>query len=124
MFLQNKDSIWDLFWNKERTYGDIWLPFEKSQCQFNFEGSSPDKQKRLFEIYELEAKHLIEQRLPAPSLDFVLKCSHTFNLLEARGVISVTERTAIISRIRNLAREVAHLWLEERNSLGLPLISK
>ena len=122
MFLQNKESIWDLRWNKERTYGDIWLPFEKGHCQFNFEGSSPDSQKRLFEIYELEAKNLIEQKLPAPSLDFVLKCSHTFNLLEARGVISVTERTSLISRIRSLARQVAELWLEERNALGLPLL--
>ncbi len=121
MYLQNVDSIWDLNWNKTRTYGDIWLSFEKGQCKFNFEESDPERQKNLFEIYELEARNMIDQKLPAPSLDYILKCSHTFNLLEARGVISVTERTAIIARIRNLAREVAELWHEERKSLGFPL---
>ena len=64
------------------------------------------------------------QNLPAPALDFVLKCSHTFNLLEARGVISVTERTATIGRIRNLARQVAEAWLAERRALGYPLLSE
>ena len=69
-----------------------------------------------------EAADLIEKQLPAPALDFVLKCSHTFNLLEARGVISVTERTATIGRIRNLARKVAEGWLAEREALGFPLL--
>ena len=87
MYLQDVESIWDLSWNTERSYGDIWLPFEKGQCQFNFEASNPDRLKQLFAIYEAEASDLIEQNLPAPALDFVLKCSHTFNLLEARGVI-------------------------------------
>ena len=97
------------------------MPFEKSQCHFNFEVADPDRQKKLFELYELEAQNLLQKKLTAPSLDYVLKCSHTFNILEARGVISVTERTAIIARIRNLARQVAHLWLEERKSLNFPL---
>ena len=77
--------------------------------------------RNLFEIYEEEAYQLIKKKLPAPSLDYVLKCSHTFNLLEARGVISVTERTKIIARIRSLARKVAEAWLEERKILGYPL---
>ena len=124
MFLQNIESIWDLNWNKNRKYGDIWMPFEKGQCQFNFEASDPERQKQLFEIYEQEAKSLIDKKLPAPCLDYVLKCSHTFNLLEARGVISVTERTAVIGRIRTLARQVAELWLQERESLGFPLCKK
>ena len=76
----------------------------------------------MFAIYEAEAGDLIEQKLPAPALDFVLKCSHTFNLLEARGVISVTERTATIGRIRTLARRVAEAWLAERETLGFPLL--
>ena len=76
----------------------------------------------MFAIYEAEAADLIEKQLPAPALDFVLKCSHTFNLLEARGVISVTERTATIGRIRNLARKVAAAWLAEREALGFPLL--
>ena len=121
MYLQNVESIWDLSWNNKRNYGDIWLPFEKGQCAYNFEESNSNNLRKLFEIYEVEANQLITKNLPAPSLDYVLKCSHTFNLLEARGVISVTERTKIIARIRSLARKVAEIWLEERKSLGFPL---
>ncbi len=121
MYLQNEESIWDLQWNSVTKYGDIWLPFEKSQCEYNFEASDPDRLKKLFDIYELEAQDLIEKCLAPPALDFVLKCSHTFNLLESRGVISVTERTATIGRIRSLARKVAEIWLNERESLGFPL---
>ncbi len=124
MYLQNVESIWDLKWNNSYSYGDIWLPFEKANCKFNFEDSKPDSLFKLFDLYETESKSLVEKQLAGPALDYVLKCSHTFNLLEARGVISVTERTAIITRIRNLARKVSALWLEERNSLGFPLLSK
>ncbi|WP_320664894.1 glycine--tRNA ligase subunit alpha [Prochlorococcus sp. MIT 1223] len=122
MYLQNVESIWDLNWNKNLTYGDIWLPFEKDQCKYNFEVSDPQKLKKLFEIYEAEAKSLMQNNLAAPALEFVLKCSHTFNLLEARGVISVTERTSIISRIRSLAKEVAESWLAKRQELNFPLL--
>ncbi len=121
VYLQNVESIWDLSWNKKNKYGDIWLPFEKGQCKYNFEESNTVNLRKLFEIYEEEAHQLIAKKLPAPSLDYVLKCSHTFNLLEARGVISVTERTKIIARIRSLARKVAEAWLGEREALGFPL---
>jgi len=121
MYLQNVESIWNLSWNKNNKYGDIWLPFEKGQCKYNFEESNSENLRKLFDIYEGEAHQLITKKLPAPCLDYVLKCSHTFNLLEARGVISVTERTKIIARIRSLARNVAEAWLEERESLGFPL---
>jgi len=121
MYLQNVESIWDLSWNEKNNYGDIWLPFEKGQCAYNFEESNAANLRKLFEIYEEEANQLIAKNLPAPCLDYVLKCSHTFNLLEARGVISVTERTKIIARIRSLARNVAESWLLERKSLGFPL---
>ncbi len=123
MYLQNVESIWDLSWNKNNKYGDIWLPFEKGQCKYNFEESNSENLRKLFEIYEEEAQQLIAKKIPAPCLDYVLKCSHTFNLLEARGVISVTERTKIIARIRSLARKVAEVWLEEREVLGFPLCS-
>ena len=123
MYLQNVESIWDLSWNKKNKYGDIWLPFEKGQCKYNFEESNSDNLRKLFEIYEEEAHQLISKKLPAPCLDYVLKCSHTFNLLEARGVISVTERTKIIAKIRALARKVAEAWLGEREALGFPLLS-
>ena len=121
MYLQNVECIWDLSWNKNNKYGDIWLPFEKGLCKYNFKESNSDNLKNLFDIYEAEANQLITKKLPAPCLDYVLKCSHTFNLLEARGVISVTERTKIIARIRSLARKVAEAWLEEREQLGFPL---
>ena len=94
MYLQDVESIWDLSWDGNRSYGDIWLPFEKGHCAYNFEASNPERLKR----------------------------SHTFNLLEARGVISVTERTATIGRIRTLARQVAEAWLAEREALGFPLL--
>ena len=121
MYLQNVESIWNLSWNKNIKYGDIWLPFEKGQCKYNFEESNSDNLRKLFDIYEEEANQLIIKKLPAPSLDYVLKCSHAFNLLEARGVISVTERTKIIARIRSLARKVAEAWLKEREALEFPL---
>ncbi len=124
MYLQNVESIWQLSWNRTHSYGDIWLPFEKGQCNFNFEASDPQRLKQLFDLYEAEASALIAKQLPAPALDFVLKCSHTFNLLEARGVISVTERTATIGRIRSLARSVAEAWLAEREAMGFPLLTK
>jgi glycyl-tRNA synthetase alpha chain len=122
MYLQDVESIWDLAWDSRRSYGDIWLPFEKGQCTYNFEASNPERLKQLFALYEAEASDLVQAGLPAPALDFVLKCSHTFNLLEARGVISVTERTATIGRIRHLARQVAEAWLAEREALGFPLL--
>ena len=122
MYLQDVESIWDLQWNGERRYGDLWLPFEKGQCTYNFEASNPQRLQQLFALYEAEASDLVAAGLPAPALDFVLKCSHTFNLLEARGVISVTERTATIGRIRALARQVAEAWQAERQALGFPLL--
>ena len=124
MFLQDKESIWDLNWNKDLKYSDIWLQFEKSQCSYNFNESSAGNLRKLFEIYQAEAISLTEKKLTYPALDFVLKCSHTFNLLDARGVISVTDRAQYIEKIRNLAREVASSWIEERKSLQYPLIKK
>ena len=122
MFLQDKESIWDLNWNKDLKYSDIWLQFENSQCSYNFTESSADNLRKLFEIYQAEANNLIEKKLTYPALDFVLKCSHTFNLLDARGVISVTDRAQYIEKIRKLAREVASSWVNERETLNFPLI--
>ncbi len=121
MFLQDKKSIWDLDWNCELKYSDIWLQFEKNQCSFNFKNSNHENMRQLFEIYQNEANSLIEEDLTFPALDFVLKCSHTFNLLDARGVISVTDRAQYIEKIRNLARKVATSWIKERETLGFPL---
>ncbi len=124
MFLQDKESIWDLNWNKDLKYSDIWLQFEKSQCSYNFSESSPNNLRRLFEIYQDEANYLIEKKLTYPALDFVLKCSHCFNLLDARGVISVTDRAQYIEKIRNLAREVASSWIDAREIMDFPLMNR
>ena len=121
MFLQDKESIWDLNWNKNLKYGDIWLQFEKGQCSYNFTESNPENLRKLFEIYQEEANLLIEKKLTYPALDYVLQWSHTFNLLDARGVISVTDRAQYIEKIRKLAREVASAWMQEREFLGYPL---
>ena len=121
MFLQGKDSIWNLKWNDKITYSDIWLQFEKNQCSYNFSDSNPSNLLKLFDIYQIEAKSLIKKNLTCPALDFVLKCSHCFNLLDARGVISVTDRAQYIEKIRNLAKEVAISWKNERETLGYPL---
>ena len=116
MFLQNKESIWDLNWNQNTTYRDIWIDFEKDQCEFNFSESNPDNLRKMFGIYKDEAENLISKNLIFPALDFVLKCSHCFNLLDARGVISVTDRAQYIEKIRNLAREVANSWNKKQQN--------
>ena len=121
MYLQNVDAINKIKWNNKISYGDIFLQGEIEQCTYNFEASNPDLLFKLFNLYEQEAKQLIERGLVLPSLDYVLKCSHTFNLLDARGVIAVTERTRYIGRIRNLARQVAQRYLQQRETLGFPL---
>ena len=113
MFLQNKENIWDLNWDKNTTYRDIWLGFEKDQCNFNFRESNPSNLRKLFSLYREEAENLVSKDLTFPALDYVLKCSHCFNLLDARGVISVTDRAQYIEKIRNLAREVANSWVNK-----------
>ena len=122
MYLQEVDAFPKIRWTDELTYGDVHLQSEIEQCVYNFEASNPELLFTLFSLYEGEAAQLCERGLVAPSLDYVLKCSHTFNLLDARGLISVTERTRYIGRIRNLARRVAHLYLEQRQKLEFPLM--
>ncbi len=124
MYLQNVDAMTKIQWNDELFYGEIFLQNEIEQCTYNFEASDPDVLFKLFNLYEQETKQLIERGLVIPSLDYVLKCSHTFNLLDARGVIAVAERTRYIARIRNLAREVAQLYVQQRESLGFPLLGR
>ncbi|HBE21025.1 MAG TPA: glycine--tRNA ligase subunit alpha [Cyanobacteria bacterium UBA11149] len=121
MYLQNVDAFTKIQWNDRVTYGDVHLQGEIEQCTYNFQASNPELLFTLFSLYEQEAEQLIKRGLVAPTLDYVLKCSHSFNLLDARGVIAVTERTRYIGRIRNLARRVAHLYLQQREVLEFPL---
>ena len=121
MYLQEVEAITKIQWNEHINYGDIFLQSEVEQCTYNFEASDADLLFKLFALYEQEAKQLIDRGLVFPGLDYVLKCSHSFNLLDARGVIAVAERTRYIGRIRNLAREVATLYLQQRERLNFPL---
>jgi glycyl-tRNA synthetase alpha chain len=122
MYLQEVNSIFEIRWNDQYSYGDVFLQAEVENSTYNFEASDPETLFSLFGIYEREANRLMEAKLVLPAFDQVLKCSHTFNLLDARGVISVTERTQYIRRIRGLARQVAQLYLQQREAMGFPLL--
>ncbi|HEY9861631.1 MAG TPA: glycine--tRNA ligase subunit alpha, partial [Candidatus Obscuribacterales bacterium] len=122
MYLQGVNSIFDIRWNEKLTYGDVHLQGEVENSTYNFEASNPELLFSLFGLYAEEAERLMQQELVLPAFDYVLKCSHTFNLLDARGVISVTERTRYILKIRNLARQVAQLYLKQREAMGFPLL--
>jgi glycyl-tRNA synthetase alpha chain len=112
MFLQGKRTAFELEWAPGVTWGDVYLENEREWSKYNFEEAPVDVLTRRFDEYEAEALHLLERELPIPAYDQVLKCSHTFNLLDARGALSVTERAAYIGRIRKLARAVAEAYLE------------
>ncbi|MDI9484448.1 MAG: glycine--tRNA ligase subunit alpha [Bacillota bacterium] len=124
MFIQGVDSFFDLKWVGDVTYGDVFMQNEVEFSKFNFEASDADTLFTLFDLYESEAKRLIEAGLVLPGYDFVLKCSHTFNLLDARGAISVSERTRFIGRVRALARMAAQGYLAERERLGFPMLKR
>ena len=124
MYLQQKDNVFELEWANNITYGDIHHQGEVEFSRYNFEESNPEMLFNLFNLYEKESQTLLEKGLVLPAYDYCLKCSHTFNLLEARGAISVTERTGYIARVRNLARGVAEAYLNQRKQLGFPLLKK
>jgi len=112
MFIQKVDNVYDIKWNDTVKYGDIYLPQERQNSKYNFEAADTEALTLLFGIYEKEADKLLKQNLVLPAYDYVLKCSHAFNILDARGAISVTERMAYILRIRKLARRCAKLYVE------------
>jgi glycyl-tRNA synthetase alpha chain len=121
MYLQGKESVYDLVWTPGVTYGDVYHQNEVEQSRYNFELSNGELLFRHFGEYESEAKRLMEAQAVLPAYEMVLKCSHTFNLLDARGAISVTERAAYIDRVRALARSVAQAYYESRERLGFPM---
>ncbi|AJS57711.1 glycine--tRNA ligase subunit alpha [Paenibacillus sp. IHBB 10380] len=123
-YIQDKENVFDLEWVNGITYGDVFHQAEYEHSKYSFEVSDVQMLLTLFNMYEEEAKRAMEEHLVFPAYDYVLKCSHTFNLLDARGAISVTERTGYIMRVRNLARQVAATYLEEREKLGFPLCKK
>ena len=124
MYIQEKENVYDIDWNGTCTYGDVFHQNEFEQSTYNFELADTALLFDLFDKYEKEAVRVIELGYVHPAYDYVLKCSHTFNLLDSRGAISVSERTAFISRVRNLARLCAQCYLKQREELGYPLLKK
>lgn len=125
MYIQGVDSVYDLVWTDGEfgrvTYGDVFHQNEVEQSTYNFEHADVPKMFELFDFYETQADKLVGLNLPLPAYEMVLKASHTFNLLDARGAISVTERQRFILRVRTLARKVAQSYVEARAKLGFPL---
>jgi len=124
MYLQGKDSVFDLVWTPGVTYRDVYHQNEVEQSKYNFELSNTGMLFRHFGEYEAEAKRLIDAQCVLPGYEMVMKASHTFNLLDARGAISVTERAAYIGRVRALARAVAQAYYDSRERLGFPMLAK
>jgi glycyl-tRNA synthetase alpha chain len=130
MYLQGRENVFDLVWTTIRdggaertlTYGDVYHQNEVEQSTYNFEQSNAPKLALQFAFYEEEAKRLLDSRLPLPGYEMILKAAHTFNLLDARGAISVTERAAYIARIRALSRQVAQAYVDSREALGFPML--
>jgi glycyl-tRNA synthetase alpha chain len=120
LYLQGVDSVYDLVWTEGVTYGDIYHQNEVEQSRFNFEHAGVDELFRHFDDHEKECKYLTETGLPLPAYDRVLKASHTFNLLDARHAIGVTERARYIGRVRAMARSVAEVYYRNREQLGFP----
>ena len=121
MFLEGKQSIFDIHWNRDVTYGEVHLQGEREFSKYNFEEANVDILLQHFNQFEAEGKRLIQKNLVLPAYDFCLKASHTFNLLDARGAISVTERPRYIGRVRALARACAEGYLKSREAFGFPL---
>jgi len=112
MFIQEVDSVYDIQWSENVKYGDIHYPTEVEYSHYNFEYADTELMYNLFTSFEKECKNILEKNLVFPAYDYVLKCSHSFNMLDARGAISVSERMKYILRIRNLAKRVAEKYLE------------
>ena len=122
MYIQQKDSVYDIEWVEGVSYGDVFHQNEVEYSRYNFEVADTAAQFRLFDMYEQEALATIEKNLVQPAYDYVLKCSHAFNLLDARSAISVTERTGYITRVRNMARACAQAYVKQRRELGYPML--
>jgi len=124
MYLQKVENVYHLAWNENVSYGEIFHQAEIEFSTFNFEEANVEALIGFFDTYESEAHKLVAKGLILPAYDYCLKCSHTFNLLDARKAISVAERTRYIGRIRNIARQVAMQYTEQRQEMGYPLLKK
>lgn len=123
-YIQDVDSVYDLVWTQDVKYGEIFTQAEFEHSKYAFESSNPQLLMELFNEYEKEAIRLMEEKLVHPAYDYVLKCSHAFNLMDARGIISATDRAGYLGRIRKMARTIAKTFVEEREALGFPLLKE
>jgi len=124
MYIQNVDSVYDIQWTDGISYGDVFLQNEKEQSSYNFKFSDSEFLLKAFASHSKQANKLVEENLALPAYEQVLKAAHTFNLLDARGVISVTERADYIGKIRDISRNVASAYLLSRKKLGFPMADK
>jgi glycyl-tRNA synthetase alpha chain len=124
MYIQGVDSVFDLRWNDNTLYGDVFMQNEKEQSAYNFEHSDTNFLLNAFNTHEKQAEYLVDKKLALPAYEQVLKAAHSFNLLDARGVISVTQRADYIAKIRNISKMVAKSYLDSRAALNFPLADK
>ncbi len=122
MYIQKRDNVFDLEWLPGISYGEVFQLAEREHSTYSFEAADTSMLLQLFNLYEQEARRLLDEPLVLPGYDYVLKCSHVFNVLHARGAISVTERTGYIARIRELARTCGRQYLQQREDAGYPLL--
>jgi len=122
MYIQNVESVYDIMWNEKVSYAEVFKNAEYENSVYSFDYADVEMLTKLFEMYENEASRCVEKKLVLPAYDYVLKCSHMFNVLDSRGAISVSERNHYIQRVRNLAREVAQIHLAKREELEFPLM--
>jgi glycyl-tRNA synthetase alpha chain len=122
MYLQKVDNIFDVKWNEYMTYGDMFKVQEYENSKYSFESPNSELLLELFEKYEAESMRLLSEKLLTPAYDYVLKCSHSFNILDASGAISVTERARFIGRIRILAHRIAEMYISQRKEAGYPFL--
>ena len=124
MYIQDVDSVYDLKWNDNITYGDVFKQAEFENSTYSFDECDADMLFSLFDTYEKEALRIIDRGLVVPAYDYVLKCSHTFNTLDARGAIGVSQRASFIGRVRNMSKAVAELYVKQREEMGYPLLKE
>jgi len=122
MYLQKVRAVWDIDWDGLHTYGDIYRRSEVEHCIYNFELASVERLTQMYNLYEAEARASLERGLVIPAYDYILRCSHTFNILDARGAIGVTERASYFGRMRDLSRQVARLYVKQREEMGYPFL--
>jgi glycyl-tRNA synthetase len=124
MFIQGVRKVWDLDWDGRYTYGEVLLQPEIDHCKYDFEVADVDRLKELYKLYEAEARSCLAQGLVVPAHDYILRCSHTFNVLDAQGAVGVTERAGYFAKMRDMSRQAADNYLAQREKLGFPLLQK